>query len=254
MLWLRSRLRAPAWQRTKPRPISVVPQDFIIHQNEISSKLVAIMRERLSANIKQLPTVAAAWPSGPAQSVAFAPSSFVTTSAKQLQILSGVLSPLLLPSELHSIFGRVALMFSRTLAEAYGLLEPHGGAWQQQLRADVECMLETLASLPVDPAQRESNLEALAAFRHSLDGVSAASRQPQPAQQPSTSAQAASASAGQSSCPPTEPDQQRRQEAPQPAGDSLSLEDGQLETPEPGQASHSDGAADLPPDELNGLS
>ena len=54
------------------------------------------------------------------------------------QILSGALSPLMLPSELHSIFGRIGLMFSRTLAEAYELLEPHGAAWEQQLRADMQ--------------------------------------------------------------------------------------------------------------------
>ena len=157
-------------------------QDFIIHQNEISSKLVAIMRERLSANIKLLPTVAATWPTGPAHAARPAPSSFAATSAKQLQILSGVLSPLLLPSELHSIFGRVGLMFSRTLAEAYALIEPRGGAWQQQLQADVDCMLGTLSALPLDPAQREDTLEALAAFRSSLDSGAARDRPPPPIQ------------------------------------------------------------------------
>lgn len=29
-------------------------------------------------------------------------------------------------------------MFSNTLAEAYELLEPHGAAWDQQLRADMQ--------------------------------------------------------------------------------------------------------------------
>lgn len=55
-----------------------------------------------------------------------------------VQILSSALSPLLLPNELHAIFGRIGLMFSRTLAEAYELLEPHGAAWEQQLRADMQ--------------------------------------------------------------------------------------------------------------------
>lgn len=121
--------------RTRERTHS---QDYRIHHEEVCSKLVAIMRERLSANIKQLPALAAGWPAGGARTEAPAPSGFATTAARQLGILSGALSPLMLPEELHSIFGRIGLMFSRTLAEAYELLEPHGEAWEQQLRADIQ--------------------------------------------------------------------------------------------------------------------
>lgn len=98
------------------------------------------MRERLSMNLKQLPAIAASWPSGalaPAGGRVAElppPSGFASTNVKQLQILSGVLLPLLLPAELHSIFGRVALMFSGTLVEAFALLEPRGPAWEQQLK------------------------------------------------------------------------------------------------------------------------
>lgn len=35
-----------------------------------------------------------------------------------------VLSPILLPADLHSIFGRVAALFSKSLAEAFSRLEP----------------------------------------------------------------------------------------------------------------------------------
>jgi hypothetical protein len=110
----------------------------------VCSKLVGIMRERLSVNIKQLPALAAGWHGGGTGGGSGnheelpAPSPFAATAAKQLQILSGALAPLLLPVELHSIFGRIGLMFSRTLAEAYELLEPHGPAWEQQLRADMQ--------------------------------------------------------------------------------------------------------------------
>ncbi|KAL4452640.1 hypothetical protein ABPG75_008302 [Micractinium tetrahymenae] len=136
-------------------------QDYRIHHEEVCTKLVAIMRERLSANIKQLPALAAGWPAGGARGEAPAPSAFATTAAKQLGILSGALSPLLLPEELHSIFGRIGLMFSRTLAEAYELLEPHGDTWEQQLRADMQFLLNCLRQLPMDPAERDSNLERL---------------------------------------------------------------------------------------------
>lgn len=61
-------------------------QDYRIHHEEVCSKLVAIMRERLSANIKQLPALAAAWPAGPQRAEAPPPSGFATTAAKQLQV------------------------------------------------------------------------------------------------------------------------------------------------------------------------
>ena len=136
-------------------------QDYRIHHNEVTGKLVSIMRERLSMNIKQLPALAATWPDGPERADVPEPSAFASTSVRQLQILRGVLEPLLLPAELHSIFGRIALMFSRTLAEAYTLLEPHGGAWEQQLRADVQALLNCLSHLPMVPEEREAHISAL---------------------------------------------------------------------------------------------
>ena len=149
-----------------PLPLSLAvraagAQDYRIHHDEITGKLVSIMRERLSLNIKQLPALSASWPEGPELPAALAPSNFAVTSVKQLQILTSVLQPLLLPEELHSIFGRISLMFSRTLAEAYDLLDSHGPAWEQQLRADVECLLNCLRNLPLAAAEREPNLAAL---------------------------------------------------------------------------------------------
>ena len=63
-------------------------QDLSIHRMEIHSKLVAIMRERLAANLRALSGIAAAWgggPPGPKQ-----PSNFAQTNAKQLRILNQV--------------------------------------------------------------------------------------------------------------------------------------------------------------------
>lgn len=72
--------------------IAVYPvQDLGMHKEEIHSKLVAIMRERLSTNLKQLPLVATTWTaSPPAQGSPPPPSPFAQTNAKQLRILSQV--------------------------------------------------------------------------------------------------------------------------------------------------------------------
>ena len=68
-------------------------QDLSMHKEEIHSKLVAIMRERLGTNLKQLPIVATTWTASapvPAQGSPPPPSNFAQTNAKQLRILSQV--------------------------------------------------------------------------------------------------------------------------------------------------------------------
>ncbi len=61
-------------------------QDLKIHRNEIHSKLVAIMRERLTVNLKQLPSIAATWGNGAPGLKQ--PSAFAQSNVKQLRILS----------------------------------------------------------------------------------------------------------------------------------------------------------------------
>ena len=65
-----------------------------MHCTEIHSKLVAIMRERLATNLKQLPAVADTWGLHPQSEQELAgpppPSHFALTNSKQLRILSQV--------------------------------------------------------------------------------------------------------------------------------------------------------------------
>lgn len=71
-------------------------QDLTIHRAEVHAKLVAIMRERLNANLKQLPAIADAWgaaAAATATTTALQPppaSSFALANAKQLRILRQV--------------------------------------------------------------------------------------------------------------------------------------------------------------------
>ena len=66
-------------------------QDLSMHKEEIHSKLVAIMRERLATNLKQLPLIATTWTGSPlADGSLTTPSNFAQTNAKQLRILSQV--------------------------------------------------------------------------------------------------------------------------------------------------------------------
>jgi hypothetical protein len=70
--------------------VAGVLQDVTVHRNEVHAKLVAIMRERLNANLKQLPAVADSWGAQPTLLAAPAPSSFAAANAKQLRILGQV--------------------------------------------------------------------------------------------------------------------------------------------------------------------
>ncbi|KAA6426324.1 MAG: VPS54 isoform 2 [Trebouxia sp. A1-2] len=140
-------------------------QDLSMHKEEIHSKLVAIMRERLATNVKQLPSIATTWaPNSPPNAQQMPPSNFAQANAKQLRILSQVLSPILLPADLHSIFGRVAALFSKSLAEAFSRLEPRGMGWEAQCGADLRHLLHTIQHLPMDPHQAAINVAPLAAL------------------------------------------------------------------------------------------
>ncbi len=68
-------------------------QDLTVHRAEVHSKLVGIMRERLNASLKGLPTSADAWAGGKAPAPGAPPpqaSPFAASNAKQLRILSQV--------------------------------------------------------------------------------------------------------------------------------------------------------------------
>jgi vacuolar protein sorting-associated protein 54 len=157
-------------------------QDLNIHADEIRGKLVGMMHERLAANVKQLPVLAASWPAAAAQPAAGPPppSSFAATTVKQLQILAGVLSPLMQPAEVRAILGSIGGMFASALAEAYDDLQPRGGGWDAQMLADLECFLSCLRELPMEAADREANLAQLAGmYQHRLRHAAAAAAEQQ---------------------------------------------------------------------------
>ena len=136
-------------------------QDLTIHRDEIHAKLVSIMQDRLAANIQQLPAQTSAWSTGPAEPAPLPASAFALTNVKQLQILSSVLSPLLLPWEVHKIFTHVGGLFSVSLANAFRNLESKGPGWEQQLKADLYYLLMCLRELPIDPEEKDSALQHL---------------------------------------------------------------------------------------------
>ena len=152
--------------------------------DEIHTKLVEIMQDRLLVAAKQLVTESAeAWkqdlptessssaeqaaaairPMGQSERSSSVGNGTVTAGAvppippegvgdairslaKQLGTLRTVLSPILQEEEVRYIFGRVASMYSDTLAATMDSLLPRGGAWEERRRINALFALQVVGA------------------------------------------------------------------------------------------------------------
>ncbi|GMH40324.1 hypothetical protein BSKO_08228 [Bryopsis sp. KO-2023] len=144
-------------------------QDLQTHLDGIHAKLVAIMKERLLLSTRQLSETAPRWgediqdPTGVIE-----PSQTVQQMAKQLQILSRVLTPILLSSQMQEIFSGVAQTFSEVLGPVFEGLsvgedwdEERMERWEVQWKADCAFLVETLNGLPMNDRGSQDCLEVL---------------------------------------------------------------------------------------------
>ncbi|CAI5944070.1 unnamed protein product [Closterium sp. NIES-64] len=82
-----------------------VAQDYRVHRDEIHSKLVAIMRERLLVHLRSLPAVADTYCRPDDSPAEQQPSNFApVVPDDEVGVLHRILSPLLLEADLRSIF------------------------------------------------------------------------------------------------------------------------------------------------------
>nr|CAB3486514.1 unnamed protein product [Digitaria exilis] len=79
-----------------------VSQDYKVHRDEIHSKLVQIMRERLLANLRKLPQIVEGW-NGPEDND-LQPSQFAKAVTKEVTYLYRILSQILLEVDVQTIF------------------------------------------------------------------------------------------------------------------------------------------------------
>lgn len=97
-----------------------------------------------------------------------APDQVVEQIAKQLQILTRVLTPLLLESQIEDIFAQVAKTFSDILAPVLEGLHPDPewdedlvDVWHQQWVVNCEFLINTLEGLPIGEENGNILLENL---------------------------------------------------------------------------------------------
>jgi hypothetical protein len=135
---------------TQPRRALLMPeydrllQDLTIHIDEVHSKLVDIMRDRLAAAMQALPgEVRAAAPSGSSCGSVSAPTPTIALLTKQLGTLRTVLVPLLLREEVEFVFGAVSRSYSDALSDTFETLlsEPNSG-WEPVVQINALTMLE----------------------------------------------------------------------------------------------------------------
>ncbi|KMZ67898.1 hypothetical protein ZOSMA_253G00200, partial [Zostera marina] len=76
--------------------------DYKVHRDEIHSKLVQIMRERLLANLRKLPQIVETW-NNPEDNEP-QPSQFARSVTKEVSYLHRILSQILLETDVKIIF------------------------------------------------------------------------------------------------------------------------------------------------------
>ncbi|CAA6666555.1 unnamed protein product [Spirodela intermedia] len=128
--------------------IDKVTQDYIVHRDEIHSKLVQIMRERLLANIRKLPQIIETW-NGP-EDKDEQPSIFARSVTKEVSYLHRILSQTLLEADVRTIFRQVVQIFHLHISEAFSNLAINTPQAKNKLYRDVQHILGCIRKLPAD--------------------------------------------------------------------------------------------------------
>ncbi|KAE7995999.1 hypothetical protein FH972_000748 [Carpinus fangiana] len=128
--------------------IDRVAQDFKVHRDEIHTKLIQIMRERLLVHLRGLPQIVESW-NRPEDADAL-PSQFARSLTKEVGFLQRVLSRTLHEVDVQAIFRQVVIIFHSQISEAFSRLEISTPQAKDRLYRDVKHILGCIRSLPSD--------------------------------------------------------------------------------------------------------
>ncbi|GAB4826405.1 Vacuolar protein sorting-associated protein 54 [Ancistrocladus abbreviatus] len=128
--------------------INRIAQDYKVHRDEIHTKLVQIMRERLLVHLRGLPQIVEGWnrPEDNDQQ----PSQFARSLTKEVGYLQRVLSRTLHEGDVQAIFRQVVIIFHTQISEAFSRLEVSTPQAKNRLYRDVQHILGCIQSLPSD--------------------------------------------------------------------------------------------------------
>ncbi|XP_057465271.1 vacuolar protein sorting-associated protein 54, chloroplastic isoform X2 [Actinidia eriantha] len=128
--------------------IDRVAQDYKVHRDEIHTKLVQIMRERLLVHLRGLPQIVESW--NRLEDSDSQPSQFARSLTKEVGFLQRVLSRTLHEVDVQSIFRQVVIIFHSQISEALSNLDISTEQAKIRLCRDVQHILGCIRSLPSD--------------------------------------------------------------------------------------------------------
>ncbi|KAA8544806.1 hypothetical protein F0562_019603 [Nyssa sinensis] len=126
--------------------IDRVAQDYKVHRDEIHTKLVQIMRERLLVHLRGLPQIVESW-NKPEDSDS-QPSQFARSLTKEVGFLQRVLSRTLHEGDVQAIFRQVVIILHTQISEAFSHLEIGSPQAKNRLYRDIQHILGCIRSLP----------------------------------------------------------------------------------------------------------
>ncbi|EOY25516.1 VPS54 isoform 1 [Theobroma cacao] len=125
-----------------------VAQDYKVHRDEIHTKLVQIMRERLLVHLRGLPQIVESW--NRPEDAEPQPSQFARSLIKEVGYLQRVLSRTLHEADVQAIFRQVVVIFHSQISEAFSRLEITTPQAKDRLHRDIKHILGCIRSLPTD--------------------------------------------------------------------------------------------------------
>ncbi|PIA43803.1 hypothetical protein AQUCO_01800091v1 [Aquilegia coerulea] len=130
--------------------IDRVAQDYKVHRDEIHTKLVQIMRERLLLHIRGLPKITENWNGPEDGDVPKTPSAFAVKVTKEVGYLHRELPKILHEREVKDILRQVAQICHLLISEAFSKLEIGTPQAKNRLYQDTQHILGCIRSLPSD--------------------------------------------------------------------------------------------------------
>lgn len=128
--------------------IDRVAQDYKVHRDEIHTKLVQIMRERLLVHLRGLPQIVETW-NRPEDNDS-QPSQFARSLTKEVGYLQRVLSRTLHEVDVQAIFRQVVIIFHSQISDAFSHIEISTPQANNRLYRDIQHILGCIRLLPSD--------------------------------------------------------------------------------------------------------
>ncbi|KAG9441743.1 hypothetical protein H6P81_017597 [Aristolochia fimbriata] len=126
--------------------IDKVAQDYKVHRDEIHTKLVQIMRERVLVHLRGLPQIVDSW--SRTEENEPLPSQFARSLTKEVGYLQRVLSRTLHEMDVQSIFRQVVDILHVQLSEAFSGLDISNPQVKKRLYLDTQHILGCIHTLP----------------------------------------------------------------------------------------------------------